>query len=65
MDDLLKRDATDQLVALNARRVSAVELLKGALARHEQTHAQHDAGQAHEHRPLFGGQKTRGDAEIG
>lgn len=43
MDDLLKRDATDQLVALNARRVSAVELLKGALARHEQTHAQLNA----------------------
>lgn len=39
MDDLLKRDATDQLAALNARRVSAVELLKAALARHEQTHA--------------------------
>lgn len=38
MDDLLKRDATDQLAALAARRVSAVELLKTALARHEQTH---------------------------
>jgi len=39
MDELLKRDATDQLAALAARRVSAVELLKAALARHEQTHA--------------------------
>jgi amidase len=39
MDELLKRDATDQLAVLNARRVSAVELLKAALARHEQTHA--------------------------
>jgi amidase len=35
---LLKRDATDQLLALANRRVSAVELLKAALARHEQTH---------------------------
>ena len=43
MDDLLKRDATDQLAALNARRISAVELLKGALGRHEQTHAQLNA----------------------
>jgi amidase len=43
MDDLLKRDATDQLAALNARRVSAVELLNGALARYEQTHAQLNA----------------------
>jgi amidase len=38
MDDLLRRDATEQLAALNARRVSAVELLQGALARHEATH---------------------------
>ena len=43
MDDLLKRDATDQLAALNAKRVSAVELLKAALARHEQTHGQINA----------------------
>ena len=43
MDDLLKRDATDQLAALAAKRVSAVELLKAALARHEQTHAQLNA----------------------
>jgi amidase len=43
MDDLLRRDATDQLAALNARRVSAVELLKAALARHEQTHGQINA----------------------
>ncbi|HEY2751393.1 amidase family protein [Phenylobacterium sp.] len=43
MDDLLKRDATDQLVALNAKRVSAVELLKASLARHEQTHGQLNA----------------------
>ena len=38
MEELLKRDATDQLAALVARKVSAVELLKAALARHEQTH---------------------------
>jgi amidase len=38
VDQLLRRDATDQLAALNARKVSAVELLKAALARHEATH---------------------------
>jgi amidase len=38
MEDLLKRDATEQLAALNAKRVSAVELLKGELAWREQTH---------------------------
>ena len=43
MDDLLKHDASDQIAALNARRVSSVELLKAALARHEQTHAQLNA----------------------
>ncbi len=43
MDDLLKRDATDQLAALANKRVSAVELLKAALARHEQTHAELNA----------------------
>ncbi len=37
-DDLLSRDATDQIAALVSRRVSAAELLKAALARHEQTH---------------------------
>jgi amidase len=43
MDDLIRRDATDQLAALNAKRVSAVELLTAALARHEQTHGQLNA----------------------
>jgi amidase len=43
MDELLKRDATDQLLALANRRVSAVELLKAALARHEQTHGRLNA----------------------
>jgi amidase len=43
MDDLLKRDATDQLAALHARRISAVELLKAAVARYEHTHAQLNA----------------------
>ena len=43
MDDLLARDASDQIAALNARRVSSVELLKAALARHEQTHARLNA----------------------
>lgn len=36
--DLLARDATDQLAALRTKEISAVELLKLALARHEQTH---------------------------
>ena len=36
--DLLDLDASGQLTLLAARRVSAVELLKMALARHEQTH---------------------------
>jgi len=39
MADLLTRDATGQLAALAAKDVSAVELLKLALARHERTHA--------------------------
>jgi amidase len=43
MDDVLKRDATDQLLALKAKRISAVELLKAVLARHEQTHGQINA----------------------
>ena len=43
MDDLLARDASDQIAALNARRVSSVELLKAELARHEQTHARLNA----------------------
>ena len=41
--DLLKRDATDQIAALNAKRVSAVELLEASLVRHEQTHGQLNA----------------------
>jgi amidase len=43
MEDLLKWDATEQLAALSARRISAVELLKGELARHEETHSQINA----------------------
>lgn len=39
MNDLLDQDATSQLVALAAKRVSAVELLKASLARHAETHA--------------------------
>ncbi|KRB41656.1 amidase family protein [Phenylobacterium sp. Root700] len=38
MTDLLARDATAQLSALRAKDISAVELLKLSLARHEQTH---------------------------
>lgn len=38
MDELLNGDATDQIAALKATRVSAVDLLKAALSRHEQTH---------------------------
>jgi amidase len=36
--DLLDQDATAQLSALREKRVSAVELLKAALARHAETH---------------------------
>jgi len=43
MEELLRRDATDQLAALNSKRVSALELLKASLARHEQTHARLNA----------------------
>ncbi|HEV7385035.1 MAG TPA: amidase family protein, partial [Phenylobacterium sp.] len=43
MEDLLRRDATDQLAALAARRVSAVELLKAELARHEEVHGRINA----------------------
>lgn len=43
MRDLLARDATAQLAALNAKDISAVELLKLSLARHEQTHARLNA----------------------
>ncbi|MDP3855941.1 amidase family protein [Phenylobacterium sp.] len=39
MADLLDRDATGQLAALTAKDVSAVELLRLSLDRHEQTHA--------------------------
>lgn len=39
MSELLDQDATSLLAALTARRVSAVELLKAALARHAGTHA--------------------------
>lgn len=43
MDDILKRDATDQQMALTARRISAVELLEAALARKAETHARLNA----------------------
>lgn len=38
MADILELDATGQLAALSGGRVSAVDLLKAAMARHEQTH---------------------------
>jgi len=38
MSDLLDQDATAQLAALAAKRISAVELLKAELARHAATH---------------------------
>jgi amidase len=44
MDDhLLRLDATEQLALLSKQKVSAVELLKASLARHEQTHARLNA----------------------
>jgi amidase len=39
MSELLDQDATSLLAALSARRVSAADLLKAALARHAETHA--------------------------
>ena len=39
MNEILDRDATSQLLALAAKRISAVELLKLSLARHAETHA--------------------------
>lgn len=43
MSDILARDATAQLLALKAKEVSAVELLKLSLARHEHTHSRLNA----------------------
>jgi amidase len=43
MADLLARDATGQLLALKAKEISAVELLKLVLARHERTHGRLNA----------------------
>ena len=43
MADLLARDATAQLLALKAKEISAVELLKLVLARHERTHGRLNA----------------------
>jgi amidase len=68
MDDLLKRDATDQLAALNAKRVSAVELLKSELARHEKTHGTINAvvavslERALEHAAAIDDLRARGEA---
>jgi amidase len=36
--DILEQDATDQLLSLASKQISAVELLKLALGRHEKTH---------------------------
>lgn len=41
--DILARDATAQLTALRSKEVSAVELLKLSLVRHEQTHGRLNA----------------------
>ncbi|MFC3080626.1 amidase family protein [Phenylobacterium terrae] len=43
MADLLARDATAQIAALQAKAVSAVELLQAAVARHEATHGELNA----------------------
>jgi amidase len=43
MEDVLARDATEQLAALATRRVSAVELLKAELARHDEVHGRINA----------------------
>jgi amidase len=43
MDSLIEQDATTQLAALSAGRVSSAELLKAALARHAETHGRLNA----------------------
>jgi amidase len=43
MDSLIDQDATTQLAALAAGRVSSAELLKAALARHAETHGRLNA----------------------
>jgi amidase len=43
MSEILKLDATDQLAALAARRVSALELLEATLVRHQSTHGEINA----------------------
>jgi len=43
VSDLLDLDATAQLAALTSKRVSSVELLKAALARHAETHSRLNA----------------------
>ncbi|MFL5295867.1 MAG: amidase family protein [Phenylobacterium sp.] len=68
MDQLLRRDATEQLAALNARRVSAVELLQASVARHEETHGAlnavvaTDLEKARAHAAAVDDLRTRGEA---
>ncbi|THD58330.1 MAG: amidase [Phenylobacterium sp.] len=66
-DDLLKRDATEQLALLAGKKISAAELLKIALARHEATHARLNAvvavdpERALEHAKAIDEQRARGE----
>lgn len=66
-DDLIERDATEQLALLRARKVSAAELLKAHLARHEQTHGRLNAviavdlERALEHAKALDEQRARGE----
>ena len=66
-DDLTERDAVELMALLNARKVSAAELLKAHLARHEQTHARLNAvvavdlERALEHAKAIDEQRARGE----
>ncbi|MBS0334374.1 MAG: amidase [Proteobacteria bacterium] len=66
-DDLIERDAVEQLALLNAKKVSASELLKAHLARHEQTHARLNAvvavdlERALEHAKAIDEQRAKGE----
>lgn len=69
MDDLLKLDATSQLAALNARKVSAAELLKSSLAQYERTHERLNAvvavdlERALSHASAIDEQRARGETQ--
>src|SRR5678815_4519495 len=68
MSDILKLDATDQLSALAARRVSALELLEASLSRQQQVHGRLNAvvatslERAMEHARAIDERRAKGEA---